>query len=83
MYARPGGRQAGQGISTRRRESAGNETWLPESTRLPYNWLRGRNGRDLYRRHVIPNYGHIDCIFGQNAVADACPFILGHLEATA
>ena len=31
---------------------------------------------------VIPGYGHIDCIFGKNAVKDVYPFIVEHLEAT-
>ena len=39
-------------------------------------------GEDLYARHVIPNYGHIDCIFGKNAAADVYPHVLRHLEAT-
>jgi cholesterol oxidase len=62
---------------------AENETWLPESTALTYDWLRQHNDRKLYRRHIIPNYGHIDCIFGKNAVKDVYPHILNHLEETA
>jgi len=61
---------------------AENETWLPESTALTEEWLRAHNGKDLYRRHLIPDYGHIDCIFGKNAVNDVYPLILDHLEAT-
>ncbi len=33
-----------------------------------------------YERHVIPEYGHIDCIFGKNAYIDVYPFILKHLN---
>ena len=62
---------------------AENECFLPESTEITYNLLREKNGRGLYSRHVIPNYGHIDCIFGQNAANDVYPFILHHLEKTA
>ncbi|MCP4360869.1 MAG: choline dehydrogenase [Chloroflexi bacterium] len=61
---------------------AENETWTPESTERTYNWLREHNGKGLYSRYLIPNYGHIDCIFGKNAVKDVYPFILQHLEAT-
>jgi cholesterol oxidase len=61
---------------------AENETWTPESTERTYNWLREHNGKGLYSRHLIPNYGHIDCIFGKNASRDVYPLILHHLEAT-
>ena len=59
-----------------------NKCFLPVSTELTYNLLRQRNGNDLYARHLIPGYGHIDCIFGKNAVRDVYPYILKHLEAT-
>jgi cholesterol oxidase len=62
---------------------AENETWLPESTELTFNWLRENNDRHLYKRHLIANYGHIDCIFGKNASVDIYPYILNHLEETA
>jgi cholesterol oxidase len=60
---------------------AENSAFIPESTQLTYELLRQTNG-DLYTRHVIPNYGHIDCIFGKNAVKDVYPHILEHLEKT-
>jgi cholesterol oxidase len=31
----------------------------------------------------VPGYGHIDCMFGKDAVVDVYPIILGHLEKTA
>ena len=61
---------------------AENQVFLPVSTEMTYNWLREQNGTDLYSRYVIPHYGHIDSIFGKNAVADVYPLILQHLEAT-
>jgi len=60
-----------------------NECFLPESTEITYNLLREKNGSSLYTRSVIPGYGHIDCIFGKNAVRDVYPQILNHFEATA
>ena len=60
-----------------------NQCFLPESTEITYNLLRDKNGDDLYTRHVIPGYGHIDCIYGKNASLDIYPLILDHLEATA
>ncbi len=59
-----------------------NECFLPESTEITYNLLRQKNGKELYKRFVVPNYGHIDCIYGKNAARDVYPFILNHLEET-
>ena len=59
-----------------------NECFLPESTEITYNLLREKNGKHLYKRFVIPKYGHIDCIYGKNAARDVYPFILEHLEDT-
>ena len=56
---------------------------LPRSTALTYKRLRRTNDPDLYRRHVLPGYGHIDCILGTDAPQDVYPYILEHLEATA
>ena len=61
---------------------AENAAFIPESTRLSYELLKQANG-NLYSRHVIPRYGHIDCIFGKNASVDIYPIILSHLEKTA
>jgi cholesterol oxidase len=60
-----------------------NTCFLPESTARTLAKLSARNGAHLYDRHVIPNYGHIDCIFGKTAVADVYPKMLAHLEETA
>lgn len=59
-----------------------NECFLPESTEKTYAILRENNGKALYRRFVIPNYGHIDCMFGKNAARDVFPHITDHLDAT-
>ena len=59
---------------------AQNQCFVPKSTETTYNLLRQRNDPALYERHVIPDYGHIDCIFGKNAVNDVYPHILRHLE---
>jgi len=59
---------------------AENACFLPESTRVTFDLLRETNGAGLYSRHVIPGYGHIDCIYGKNAAQDVYPFMLHHLE---
>lgn len=61
---------------------AENACYHPDSTEITYKTLREKNG-DLYTRHVISRYGHIDCIFGKNAVTDVYPLIVSHLEKTA
>lgn len=62
---------------------ANNRCFLPESTARTVAKLASRNGAELYERHVIPSYGHIDCIFGKTAATDVYPLILAHLERTA
>lgn len=60
------------------------EPLLPaESTEITYTRLVDAHGPRNYARHVIPGYGHIDCIFGKNAVRDVYPLILAALDATA
>jgi cholesterol oxidase len=61
---------------------AENACFLPESTRLTVEALGRANGSRLYTRYLIPNYGHIDCIFGTHAARDVYPLVLKQLEAT-
>jgi len=60
-----------------------NRCFLPESTERTVAKLAARNGPDLYSRHVIDGYGHIDCIFGKNAASDVYPKIVAHFDKTA
>ncbi len=62
---------------------AENACFKPESTKRTLDRLAEANGVEFYERHVIPNYGHIDCIFGTNAARDVYPHMLRHLEKTA
>jgi cholesterol oxidase len=59
---------------------AENACFQPRSTEITYNLLREKFGKEQYRRHLIPQYGHIDCIYGKNAWKDVFPHILAHLE---
>jgi cholesterol oxidase len=61
---------------------AENACFRPESTARTMELLAQRNGAAWYRRHVIPDYGHMDCIFGKRASHDVFPLMLEHLEAT-
>jgi len=58
-----------------------NACFVPKSTDLSVTALSSANGQAFYTRKVIPNYGHIDCIFGKNAARDVFPAIAEHLEA--
>jgi cholesterol oxidase len=62
---------------------AENDCFLPQSTADTYDALRKANPGVPYTRHVLPGYGHIDCIFGANASRDVYPLIRRHLEETA
>ncbi len=61
---------------------AENQCFLPESTEKTVEVLAAKNGAALYSRHVIPAYGHIDCIFGKTASNDVYPYIVKHLDGT-
>ena len=57
-----------------------NACFAPESTRLTHEWLAESFGYNQYRRHVIPRYGHIDCVFGERARYDVFPHISDFLD---
>jgi cholesterol oxidase len=62
---------------------AENSCFYPESTARTIDALSAANGPGFYQRHVIRGYGHIDCIFGENAVRDVYPCFLQGLAPTA
>lgn len=62
---------------------AENACFLPASTERTVEVLSQYNDPKWYRREIIPNYGHIDCIFGKNAARDVFPKILRGLAPTA
>ncbi len=62
---------------------AENACFLPASTEKTLERLVAANGKELYARHLIPGHGHIDCIFGKNAVKAVYPLVRKHFEQTA
>ena len=64
-------------------QGANNACWKPKSTEITLDRLAKTNGSRLYDRHLVPGYGHIDCMFGRDAARDVFPLVLEHLEATA
>ncbi|MFP2924639.1 alpha/beta hydrolase [Pyxidicoccus sp. 3LG] len=59
-----------------------NGTYMPASTELTFEWLREANGADLYQRHVLEGYGHLDTFMGSTAARDTYPVVLEALRAT-
>jgi hypothetical protein len=38
------------------------------------------NGPDLYSRHIVPGYAHLDCWLGERSDRDVFPLALAELE---
>lgn len=57
-----------------------NACVLPRSTERTAQMLSRANGEHLYRRHLVPGYGHVDCIIGRRADEDVYPLIGRHLS---
>jgi choline dehydrogenase-like flavoprotein len=57
-----------------------NNLFLPEGSRKTYDLLREAHGDDLYRRHVVAGYAHMDLWIGKDASRDVYPLVLGELE---
>ncbi|TBC19533.1 alpha/beta fold hydrolase [Rhizobium ruizarguesonis] len=60
-----------------------NRCFAPAGTLMTIDALSRVNDRGLYVRREIAATGHIDCIFGKNAVRDVYPAIVQHLGQTA
>jgi cholesterol oxidase len=57
-----------------------NNFFLPEGTEKTFDFLREHNGDDLYSRHVIPGYAHMDCFIGKDAATDIFPLLVTELD---
>src|SRR5262245_47163790 len=57
-----------------------NRLFLPEGSKLTYEYLREKNGSDYYVRHVIKDYAHMDCFIGKNAARDVYPIVTAELD---
>lgn len=51
----------------------------PATTGRTWELLRDRHGDALYRRVVLPGYGHNDALVGDHAARDVYPLLLDHL----
>ena len=59
---------------------ARNRCYLPKSTELTLKLLEKENGVGKYDRFVIPDFGHIDCIFGKDASENVYPYVSAALD---
>jgi len=57
-----------------------NRMFLPRSTELTYDLLRRAHGDELYTRHLVPGYAHLDCWLGDHGARDVFPIALAELE---
>ncbi|MEO6509836.1 MAG: hypothetical protein ABIO16_02515 [Nocardioides sp.] len=57
-----------------------NRLFKPEGSQLTYDYLREKNGDDLYTRTVIPGYAHMDLFIGKDAARDVYPVITAELD---
>jgi len=57
-----------------------NYLFLPEGSKKTMEWLCHHNNPELYTRHVIKDYAHLDCFIGRNASRDVYPIILNELD---
>ena len=60
-----------------------NSCYLPESTLTTFNLVKEAHPHQEYSWIQIPGYGHLDCIYGRDAVHDVYPHILKALDAYA
>ncbi|XP_078359087.1 uncharacterized protein LOC144643643 isoform X2 [Oculina patagonica] len=57
-----------------------NTVFVPESTRTTYELVKEAHPNQEYEWIQIPDYSHLDCIIGKNAVYDVYPHILRALD---
>jgi pimeloyl-ACP methyl ester carboxylesterase len=57
-----------------------NRMFLPRGLAATHELLRTANGPDLYTRHVVPGYAHLDLWLGRDAERDVFPIALAELE---
>jgi pimeloyl-ACP methyl ester carboxylesterase len=57
-----------------------NRMFLPRGLAASHDLLRTANGPELYTRHVIDGYAHLDLWLGRDAERDVFPIALAELE---
>jgi pimeloyl-ACP methyl ester carboxylesterase len=57
-----------------------NRMFLPRGIEATHDMLRAANGPELYTRHVLEGYAHLDLWLGRDAERDVFPIALAELE---
>jgi cholesterol oxidase len=57
-----------------------NRMFLPQGLAATHDMLRDANGPELYTRHVVEGYAHLDLWLGRDAERDVFPIALAELE---
>ncbi|MEZ4466821.1 MAG: hypothetical protein R3F43_20835 [bacterium] len=57
-----------------------NNMFVPEATRRTFELVCQQNGAETYRREVIKDYGHLDCMVGSTANRDVFPLFAQALD---
>jgi pimeloyl-ACP methyl ester carboxylesterase len=57
-----------------------NRMFLPRGLEATHELLGAANGPELYTRHVLPGYAHLDLWLGRDAERDVFPIALAELE---
>ncbi len=57
-----------------------NRMFVPRGLQMTHDLLRAANGPELYTRHVIQDYAHLDLWIGRDAERDVFPVALAELE---
>jgi cholesterol oxidase len=57
-----------------------NHLFLPDGSEETMRFLAARNGANLYTRHVLRDYAHMDCFIGKDASRDVYPIVASELE---
>ncbi len=57
-----------------------NRLFVPEGSARTLEFLREHNDPDLYTRHIVAGYAHMDCFIGAHADRDVYPWIVSELE---
>ena len=57
-----------------------NRLFEPEGSRLTYEYLREKNGPELYTHTIVPGYAHMDLFVGKDAARDVYPVITAELD---
>lgn len=53
---------------------------MPESTRTTYELVKEAHPNQEYEWIQVPDYGHLDCYLGRNAVYEFYPHVLRALD---